>query len=106
MSAKERDRLKVLHEVRKRHITQKQAGVEMGLSERWVRTLLKRVGREGDKAPDIAHEPATTFGSICSLCGAGSQGVLRFRRAGNALRRGDSERLSLPKVSKSTRKCV
>jgi transposase len=50
MSAKERDRLKVLHEVRKRHITQKQAGVEMGLSERWVRTLLKRLRREGDKA--------------------------------------------------------
>jgi transposase len=50
MSAKERDRLKVLHEVRKRHITQKQAGAEMGLSERWVRTLLKRLRREGDKA--------------------------------------------------------
>src|SRR5216684_237076 len=50
MSAKERDRLKVLHEVRKRHITQKQAGVELGLSERWVRTLLKRLRREGDKA--------------------------------------------------------
>jgi hypothetical protein len=31
MSAKERDRLKVLHEVRKRHITQKQAGVEMAI---------------------------------------------------------------------------
>jgi hypothetical protein len=30
---------------------------------------------------------------------------LRFRRAGNALRRGDSERLSFPKVTKSTRKC-
>ena len=50
MSAKERDRLKVLHEVRKRHITQKQAGVEMGLSVRWVRTLLKRLRREGDRA--------------------------------------------------------
>jgi transposase len=50
MSAKERDRLKVLHEVRKRHITQKQAGVEMGVSERWVRTLLKRLRREGDRA--------------------------------------------------------
>jgi len=50
MSAKELDRLNVLHEVRKRHITQKQAGVEMGLSERWVRTLLKRLRREGDKA--------------------------------------------------------
>ena len=27
MSTKERDRLKVLHEVKKRHITQKQAGI-------------------------------------------------------------------------------
>src|SRR4029077_9946841 len=50
MSEKERDRLKVLHEVRKRHITQKQAGAELGLSERWVRTLLKRLRREGDQA--------------------------------------------------------
>ena len=50
MSAKDRDRLKVLHEVRKRHIPQKQAAVELGLSERWVRTLLKRLRREGDTA--------------------------------------------------------
>src|ERR1700736_4204255 len=50
MSAKERDRLKVLHEVRKRHITQKQAGVELGISVRWVRTLVKRLRREGDSA--------------------------------------------------------
>src|ERR1700693_5298558 len=50
MSARERDRLKVLHEVRKRHITQKQAGVELGISVRWVRTLLKRLRKEGDSA--------------------------------------------------------
>src|ERR1700687_3002437 len=50
MSAKERDRLKVLHEVRKRHVTQKQAGVELGISVRWVRTLVKRLLREGDSA--------------------------------------------------------
>src|SRR6202047_3254510 len=50
MSARERDRLKVLHEVRKRHITQKQAGVELGISVRWVRTLVKRLQREGDSA--------------------------------------------------------
>jgi Homeodomain-like domain len=42
MSAKERERLKVLHEVRKRHITQKQAAAELGLSVRWVRELLLR----------------------------------------------------------------
>jgi hypothetical protein len=50
MSAKERDRLKVLHEGRKRHIPQKQAGVELGISVRWVRTLVKRLLREGDNA--------------------------------------------------------
>jgi len=30
MSAKERDRLRVLHKVRKRHITQRQAAAEFG----------------------------------------------------------------------------
>ncbi|MCU1246987.1 MAG: putative transposase protein Y4bF [Edaphobacter sp.] len=50
MSTKERDRLKVLHEVKKRHITQKQAGVELGLSVRWVRKLLVRLRARGDAA--------------------------------------------------------
>ena len=49
MSAKERDRLKVLHEVKKRHITQKQAGAELGLSVRWIRELVGRVRRRGDQ---------------------------------------------------------
>jgi hypothetical protein len=42
MSAMERDRLKILHEVKKRHITKKQAAAELGLSVRWVRALLVR----------------------------------------------------------------
>jgi hypothetical protein len=50
MSAKERDRLKVLHEVKQRHITQKQAAAELGLSVRWVRKLLVRLRRRGDGA--------------------------------------------------------
>lgn len=48
MSAKERDRLKVLHEVRQRHITQAQAGAELGMSVRWVRKLLVRLRTWGD----------------------------------------------------------
>jgi hypothetical protein len=40
MSAEERDGLKVLHEVEKRQITQKQAATELGLSVRWVRDAL------------------------------------------------------------------
>jgi len=49
MSQKDRDRLKVLHEVEKGHLTQKQAGVQLKLSERWVRDLVKRLGKEGDR---------------------------------------------------------
>jgi transposase len=65
MSGKGRDRLKVLQEVRKRHITQKQAAEELGLSVRWVRTLLKRLKREGDsglrpQTAGTALEPENT----------------------------------------------
>ena len=48
MSGKDRDRLKVLHEVSRRHITQVQAARELGLSSRWVRVLLQRMKQEGD----------------------------------------------------------
>ena len=48
MLAKERDRLKALHEVRKRHITPRQAAAELGISVRWVRTLRKRLRVHGD----------------------------------------------------------
>ena len=50
MTGKDRERLKVLHEVRKRHIRQQQAGAELGISPRWVRALLKRMKLEGDRA--------------------------------------------------------
>jgi transposase-like protein len=49
MSAKDRDRLKVLHEVSRRHITQVQAARELGVSSRWVRVLLQRMKHEGDR---------------------------------------------------------
>ena len=48
MSRRDRDRLKVLHEVQKRHISQKQAAMELGLSTRWVRKLLERLKQQGD----------------------------------------------------------
>lgn len=50
MSRKDRDRLKVLHEVKKRHITQVQAGKELAISPRWVRELLRRMKARGDRA--------------------------------------------------------
>jgi transposase len=48
MSQRERDRLKVLHEAEKGHLTQKQAGEQLKLSERWVRQLVGRLRKEGD----------------------------------------------------------
>lgn len=50
MTAKERDRVKVLHEIKQRHITQKQAAAELGLSVRWVRALWVRWRAGGDSA--------------------------------------------------------
>ena len=43
MSQREQDRLKVLHEVQKGQLRQQQAAAQLGLTDRWVRKLLKRV---------------------------------------------------------------
>jgi len=49
MSQRERDRLKVLHEMEKGHGTQRGAALQLGLTERWVRKLLGRLRKEGDR---------------------------------------------------------
>ena len=49
MSVKERDRLKVVAAVRKRHMSRKQAAEELGVSTRWLRKLLERMAEEGDR---------------------------------------------------------
>ncbi len=48
LSRKDRDRLKVLHEVEQKHLTQREAGQQLELSERWIRRLLGRIRRQGD----------------------------------------------------------
>ena len=50
LTQQDRDRLKVLHEVRKGHITQRQAAGQLKLSDRWIRELVERIGEKGDKA--------------------------------------------------------
>ena len=50
LSKRDRDRLKVLHELRKGHITQRQAGEQLRLTPRWIRELSDRVGEGGDRA--------------------------------------------------------
>jgi transposase len=48
LSSDDRDRLKVLHEVEQGHLTQREAGQQLGVSERWIRKLLARIRRQGD----------------------------------------------------------
>lgn len=53
MSQRERDRLKVLHEMEKGQLSQRQACGQLGLTDRWVRKLLGRLRQEGDRG--IVH---------------------------------------------------
>jgi biotin operon repressor len=50
MTQAERDRLVCLKKAKKRLITQKQAGEEIGVTERQVRRMLKALQENGDKA--------------------------------------------------------
>jgi len=50
MTQKERDRLVVLRKAERKLITQRQAAVELGMTERHVRRLLGKLRREGDRA--------------------------------------------------------
>ncbi|MBI2818426.1 MAG: helix-turn-helix domain-containing protein, partial [Acidobacteria bacterium] len=48
LSQRERERLKVLHEMERGHLRQGEAAGRLRLSARQVRRLLRRVKREGD----------------------------------------------------------
>jgi predicted DNA-binding protein (UPF0251 family) len=50
LGQQERDRLKVLHEVEQGHLKQREAAVQLGMSERGFRKLLKRYRSQGDRA--------------------------------------------------------
>ena len=49
LSVRERDRLKVLHEVQGGHLTQGEAAGHLGISNREVRRLLVRIEEQGDR---------------------------------------------------------
>jgi len=50
MNQADRDRLVALKKAKKKLITQKEAAEELGITERQVRRLLKRLKKSGDKA--------------------------------------------------------
>lgn len=54
MSGKERDRLKVLHQVQQGQLLQREAALQLGLSERGFRKLLSRFRQHGDAG--VAHQ--------------------------------------------------
>jgi hypothetical protein len=48
LNQRERDRLKVLHEVKQRHLTQVKAAQQLKVTDRHVRRMLIRIGQRGD----------------------------------------------------------
>jgi transposase len=50
LSQRERDRLKVLHEVQQRHLTQVEAAARLNVTDRQVRRMLLRIREHGDAA--------------------------------------------------------
>jgi len=48
LSQRERDRLKVLHEVKQKHLTQVEAAARLKVSDRQVRRMLLRLRERGD----------------------------------------------------------
>jgi hypothetical protein len=50
LSQRERDRLRVLHEVKQGHLTQREAGRRLRLTDRQVRRLLWGIEKQGDQA--------------------------------------------------------
>ena len=49
MTAEDRDRVKVIHEIEKGHISQAQGARELGVSGRWMKKLVARVRQQGDR---------------------------------------------------------
>ncbi len=62
MSQEERDRLHWLRLAREKKITQRQAAERMGVSERWVRKLLRKLKRKGDRAVELIRAEYRDFG--------------------------------------------
>src|ERR671937_2239955 len=53
LTQRDRDVLKVLHEVRRGHITQRAGAEQLKRTTRWIRELVARVEAKGDRA--IVH---------------------------------------------------
>jgi len=63
LSQRERDRLKILHEVKHKHLTQVAAAVRLRVTDRQVRRMLLRLSERGDRALftgcEVGHRTAS-----------------------------------------------
>ena len=69
MSQRERDRLKVLHEVRKGKLTQVEAGRQLKLSTRQVRRLIGKMDKLGDRAVALPFHTHLTADHVAFIVG-------------------------------------
>jgi hypothetical protein len=63
MNQKQRDWLQWLHQAKRKRITQATAAQRMGVSERWVRKLLRRMKREKDRG--VVHGEGDRRIDVC-----------------------------------------
>jgi predicted DNA-binding protein (UPF0251 family) len=59
LSQRERDRLRVLHEIRQKQVTQIEAAKRLKISDRQIRRLLVKLRKRGDRA--LLHGLRTTI---------------------------------------------
>ena len=95
MSQEERDELDWLKRAKEGNITQREAARKMGVSDRWVRTLLKRMSKQGDAVvvhglrgrPSNRKVPAETQRQALTMCDFARSKVifLHTRPAANPL---------------------
>jgi predicted DNA-binding protein (UPF0251 family) len=77
MSQEERDWLEWLKRVRDKKMTQREAAERMGVSQRWVRKLLRRMKREGDRVVVHGLRGRTSNRKIAAKVQARAIGILK-----------------------------
>ena len=73
LSQRERERLSVLHEVKRKHLTQEAAAEQLNVTDRQVRRLLLALEKRGDRA--VVHGLGGRS-SNCKLATAFEQKIL------------------------------
>ena len=87
MSQRERDRLRVLHEVKQKHLTQVEAAQRLKLTDRHVRRMLPglRNAGIGDRSPPARPSIESQVGGGCGAEDPGASSRQRYADFGPTL---------------------